>query len=58
MGFGYSYNPVMPEFSKGQTTHAVGGYFNIDKNNGLSIGFRYYTGDEMALAGGDKHGTR
>ena len=53
MGFGYSYNPVMPEFSKGQTTHAVGGYFNIDKNNGLSIGFRYYTGDEMALAGGD-----
>lgn len=40
MGFGYAYNPFMPDVHKGSATHAVGGYFNIDENNGISFGFR------------------
>lgn len=53
MGFGYSYNPVMSELSSGIATHAVGGYYNIDRNNGLSLGFRYYNGAKMTLQGED-----
>lgn len=53
MGFGYSYNPVMPEFNKGVTTHAVGGYFNLDENNGFSLGFRYFNGPKNTILGED-----
>ena len=42
MGFGYSYNPFMPDVHKGSATHAFGAYFNIDENNGLSLGFRSF----------------
>lgn len=51
MGFGYSYNPVANELNSGVATHAVGGYFNIDENNGLSLGFRYFNGPKTTLTG-------
>ena len=53
MGFGYSYNPVMPDYNKGVATHAVGGYFNLDENNGFSLGFRYFNGPKSIIAGDD-----
>lgn len=53
MGFGYSYNPFMPEFNPGAATHAVGGYYNIDRNNGLSLGFRYFNAPKTPLTGND-----
>lgn len=53
MGFGYSYNPFMPEFNPGAATHAVGGYYNIDRNNGLSLGFRYFNGPKTTLTNED-----
>jgi len=41
LGVGYSYNPWTPEMVKGAASHALGAYYNIDGNNGLSFGFRY-----------------
>lgn len=46
MGFGYSYDPVM-HMGNNAATHAVGAYYNLDKNNGLSFGFRYYSAATM-----------
>ena len=51
LGFGYSYNPFMPELHKGSATHAVGGYFNIDDNNGISFGFRDFRSLSTVIAG-------
>lgn len=49
IGAGYSYNPVMPDLYEGSAiaTHAVGAYWNIDDNNGLSLGFRYINGPKI-----------
>lgn len=49
VGVGYSYNPVMPELGKGVATHALGAYYNLNENNGFSLGFRYYRGLESTL---------
>ena len=51
IGFGYSYNPVQSALNKGMATHAVGGYYNINDNNGIVIGFRYFRNAETELWG-------
>lgn len=51
MGFGYSYNPVTPDLNKGAANHAVGAYYNLNENNGISFGFLYNNGPETMIGG-------
>ncbi len=47
LGAGFSYNPWTPEV-KGAASYAVGAYYNVDGNNGISFGFRYGNHGEVA----------
>lgn len=48
IGAGYSYNPTMNSTQdENLATHAVGAYWNINENNGLSLGFRYFKGPKV-----------
>lgn len=49
LGAGFSYNPWMSETAEGAASLAVGAYYNIDGNNGISFGFSY--GNHGKVAG-------
>lgn len=56
IGIGYSFNPDKTEENNGisTATHALGAYYNLNKNNGLALGFRYYSLEETMLSDGTK----
>ena len=39
---GYSFTPWMRELTGGNDLHGVGGYYNIDDKQGITVGFRYF----------------
>lgn len=49
IGVGYSYNPLS-EMGEGAATHALGAYYNLNENNGFSLGFRYFNGAESIIS--------
>lgn len=55
IGAGYSYNPTLTSLHKGVATHAVGAYWNINENNGFSLGFRYFNGQEVSMSDGSNN---
>lgn len=39
---GYSFTPWMRDLTSGNNLHGVGGYYNIDKKQGVTAGFRWF----------------
>lgn len=51
MEFGYSFTPWLRELISGNDMHVLGGFYNIDEKQGMTIGFRYFKHAKIELSG-------